>query len=781
MNPQVMLRADLQVCIEILSKKKRAPQWGSFFRKNLTFLFYPVYLPFVATDIPTTGSDTRQEPPRERLVQNVPLGERTISVDKSALHVEQIAARYRKVFELIADVRIHINDTLSAVEAVEETEKLVKFKEIFWAKFHDHPVWGKLFSDHKRFASLVSTIENPFISDEELLTLETSAEKTIGGGFGKVLLDEKLGTGIKFLDTHQGDPKTNVARFEREQKIMQILQETGILPEFYGGGVSPDGRHFFVMEFLRSQTLEEMLQEPLTISDRYALIAELYRTVKVMHSKNIVHRDLKPRNMMAERKDGQWEVKIIDFGLAKQRDTGDPNATKDIGLTTALHDNERHGPLLGSVRYLSPGQAKNAAVVTFENDIYSLGLIADEILKGKATRDHIRAEGDAYAFVDRMVQDDFEESFSDSGIDPQAAYAIESMFGIHSEMDIPKVFETLEAGGPMKRIVLQTRRKMNRASRASVKAVKKHPVAASLLALIIGGGAVGVGAYAHWPDSPPNGNGNGHVDPPPPLPSAVVARKLNTPHPERSTWGFTEYEDGSRDLHANLPSGKISAEPLTFKRGASLWRKNKDGSKMNIGLISAITSEQWYDFNKQDRKKLNATVLNYLEQEIDGKKVGFIQTNFGWFMVGSGEDQYPYGGLPFTFLDGFTHKRVSGSKRLENPLYRKFIDAFDTNGIEAEQINNGEVFNRAGYPTSADHHRDILVDQMNISKEHLKKWRQENDEKLFNSMPKEVSQMPRDNSGNLRGSHAVHVVPYTREQMLAAIKSRDPVKKYTRI
>ncbi len=80
------------------------------------------------------------------------------------------------------------------------------------------------------------------------------------------------------------------------------------------------------------------------------------------HGLGIVHRDVKPGNLMI---DAEGEVWITDFGLARYREEG--------GLT-------RSGDLLGTLRYMSPEQARaGGAIVDQRTDIYSLGATLYEL------------------------------------------------------------------------------------------------------------------------------------------------------------------------------------------------------------------------------------------------------------------------------------------------------------------------------------------------------------------------------------------------------------------
>src|SRR5262249_35157336 len=90
------------------------------------------------------------------------------------------------------------------------------------------------------------------------------------------------------------------------------------------------------------------------------------------HSHNIIHRDLKPDNIMIKQNDlGQWSVKVLDFGLAKIN-SGEGSAS----LTSA-------GMILGTLSYMSPEQCRGDNIIDLRTDIYSLGVVAFEMLTGE--------------------------------------------------------------------------------------------------------------------------------------------------------------------------------------------------------------------------------------------------------------------------------------------------------------------------------------------------------------------------------------------------------------
>lgn len=121
---------------------------------------------------------------------------------------------------------------------------------------------------------------------------------------------------------------------------------------------------FIVMEYVDGPSLEQMLQQmtdPMPPRQALGIIGATARALQAIHDQGVVHRDLKPSNILMPRDGG---LKVCDFGLA-----------------TLMADQE--GMSMGSVRYLAP-EAFGSGPVDARADIYSLGMIAYELLAGRS-------------------------------------------------------------------------------------------------------------------------------------------------------------------------------------------------------------------------------------------------------------------------------------------------------------------------------------------------------------------------------------------------------------
>jgi len=164
---------------------------------------------------------------------------------------------------------------------------------------------------------------------------------------------------LKVLAEHlAGDPDFR-ARFLREARIASKLHHPNLVQTYDITEV--DDVPCIVMELVTGGTLEG---GSLTREDAGEVAAGLAHA----HSRGVVHRDLKPANLLRSER---GQVKVADFGIAR--------ALAETMVTQI-------GTVLGTMRYLSPEQAEGRVVGT-EADVYSLGVVFDELLEGATASD----------------------------------------------------------------------------------------------------------------------------------------------------------------------------------------------------------------------------------------------------------------------------------------------------------------------------------------------------------------------------------------------------------
>src|ERR1700674_3236233 len=103
-------------------------------------------------------------------------------------------------------------------------------------------------------------------------------------------------------------------RFTREARTLAALNHPNIV-NIYDTGEFEDSP-FIVMEYVRGETLEEMIRRraTLSVSQKLKLMMELCAGLAQAHEVGIIHRDIKPANLMV---DLQGRLKILDFGIAR--------------------------------------------------------------------------------------------------------------------------------------------------------------------------------------------------------------------------------------------------------------------------------------------------------------------------------------------------------------------------------------------------------------------------------------------------------------------------------
>jgi serine/threonine protein kinase len=152
-----------------------------------------------------------------------------------------------------------------------------------------------------------------------------------------------------------------------EAKVVNQVGHPNIVDIFETGHLV-DGRPFIVMERLDGQSLSRCADEGKILPDQViALLLQMCAALIAAHAAGIVHRDLKLDNVfLCDNSEDPLtpRVKVLDWGIAKV-------IAHDVHHTF-------DGQLVGTPQYLSPEQARGAAV-SAQTDVYSLGVMAYEL------------------------------------------------------------------------------------------------------------------------------------------------------------------------------------------------------------------------------------------------------------------------------------------------------------------------------------------------------------------------------------------------------------------
>ncbi len=157
-------------------------------------------------------------------------------------------------------------------------------------------------------------------------------------------------------------------RFLREIEIAARLQHPHILPVYDSG--TAGHLLYYVMPFVEGESLRDRLVRggPLPPAEAVRLAREVADALDYAHRQGLVHRDIKPANILIS----QGNAVVADFGIARAVTA---SAAGGGGLTQA-------GMAVGTPSYMSPEQALGEQNLDGRTDIYALGVVLYEMLKG---------------------------------------------------------------------------------------------------------------------------------------------------------------------------------------------------------------------------------------------------------------------------------------------------------------------------------------------------------------------------------------------------------------
>lgn len=195
--------------------------------------------------------------------------------------------------------------------------------------------------------------------------LEVLGEGGMGVVFVAEQLEPKRRCAVKLL--HSSTPAA-AARFAREAQLMAALRHPGLAAVFDYGVV--DDRLYLATELIAGRTLKASLEDGIdlgSVPHRVRMLVGVAEAVGHAHANRVVHRDIKPSNIMVL-PDGS--TKVIDFGLAVQRDGG-------VRVT-------RTGIFIGSYGFAAPEQIRGEkSAIGPWTDVYALGATLFEVLTNR--------------------------------------------------------------------------------------------------------------------------------------------------------------------------------------------------------------------------------------------------------------------------------------------------------------------------------------------------------------------------------------------------------------
>ena len=207
----------------------------------------------------------------------------------------------------------------------------------------------------------------------EILSHAYEIERELGGGgMSRVFVatDRSLGRKvvIKVLSPEL-TADVNRGRFRREIQVAAQLQHPHIVTLLSAG--EHEDLVYYTMPFIPGESLKSAVEKngPLPVEDVVRVMYHVGEALDYAHGEGVVHRDIKPANIL---RSGTYSL-ITDFGVAKALNAAMPSTQ----MTST-------GMAIGTPAYMAPEQLAGDASADHRIDIYAVGLLAYELLKGRS-------------------------------------------------------------------------------------------------------------------------------------------------------------------------------------------------------------------------------------------------------------------------------------------------------------------------------------------------------------------------------------------------------------
>eukprot|EP00948_MAST-09A_sp_MAST-9A-sp1_P001012 g1012.t1 len=227
-------------------------------------------------------------------------------------------------------------------------------------------------SPRNNYVDIIQAMKKSPLTERKCKTIgnyEIMKKKLGEGTFGKVKFGRHLATGqpvaIKILERSRIKEDADVRRVGREIMILQRIRHDNIVQLYEV--IYTKQQIYLIMEYANGGELFDYIVKHGRVPERKAanFFHQICDGVNYLHSMNVVHRDLKPENILLQELNGEWQVKVVDFGLSNVFDGG-------VLLKTAC----------GSPCYASPEMIRGEKYYGPKSDIWSLGVILFALVCG---------------------------------------------------------------------------------------------------------------------------------------------------------------------------------------------------------------------------------------------------------------------------------------------------------------------------------------------------------------------------------------------------------------
>jgi parallel beta-helix repeat protein len=189
------------------------------------------------------------------------------------------------------------------------------------------------------------------------------------GGFGTAILchDQHFDEDVVVKTLHVAELESGIEQVFREARVLRKLSHPAVVGVRDCDWADPASRArpFLVMDYFPGITLEQYVaqQGPLAPQDLLPVASAIAHGMQAAHGQGVLHRDLKPANILVRRTpplspegrgvggEGDWQVKVIDFGLALARHAVETSRAAHSSGSTILGTS-----VAGTLKYAPPEQ-----------------------------------------------------------------------------------------------------------------------------------------------------------------------------------------------------------------------------------------------------------------------------------------------------------------------------------------------------------------------------------------------------------------------------------------
>jgi len=196
------------------------------------------------------------------------------------------------------------------------------------------------------------------------------------GGFGAAFLchDRFFDAEVVVKTLHDTTMERNMTQVFGEAQVLRQLQHLAIIGvrDCSYADLTQMARPFIVMDYFPGGTLATFIQQrgAISLKDMIVVARQIAQGMQAAHQQNILHRDLKPDNILVRKEGSDWQVKIIDFGLAMRKQTIETSMAARSAGNTILGDS-----VAGTIKYAPPeqmGEMKGVKPGPY-SDVYAFG------------------------------------------------------------------------------------------------------------------------------------------------------------------------------------------------------------------------------------------------------------------------------------------------------------------------------------------------------------------------------------------------------------------------